>query len=317
MSVLKSFGGDVARRAKDRHRSREAGKRYRKHYAPEIGGKHECVKASSRVLYKTGSPARLAPAYPSDSRKIIKTLKEALDRAELLSGGEIEQKRFGELLGLPKSTVNDWMHGRLVEQIERFVCALERLDDTARLRFLRQICRPCPRLSDGWFSHDQAVVTGLTATARQLCGLTFVSGPVDMLRTYVVTAIGNSAAGMIRACGFDVHNPKTFVPIPGVFYLENPCSQEDLRKIVHAVWTNCNDCDSPLVVLNGVWNAAPELQSEIISAAKHKHVLVTDDFGGGRPQLTRKAPKPSTLIYVDKHQAPGNRLLVRIEALAK
>jgi hypothetical protein len=282
-----------------------------------IAGKHECVKTHSRILHKTESPARPAPAYPSDDRKIIKTLKAAIDRTELGSGAELEQKRFGEFLGLPKSTLNDWMHGRLVDQIERFVCGLERLDDTERIRLLRQICRPCPRLTDAWFSWDQGAVTGLKATGRQLCGLTFVSGPIDTLRTYLVTAIANSAAGTMRACGLDVHDPKTFVPIPGVFYLRKLCSRDDLQKIIHAVWTSCQGCDSPLVVLNGVWNVAPELQAEIVAAAKHKHVMVADDFRGRAPQLIRKAPEPSTLIYVDRDEAQRNRISVRIEALRK
>jgi hypothetical protein len=176
------------------------------------------------------SPAILlrAPAHPMSGSEMIQHLKESLDSVECPSGEELMQKRFGEPIGAPKSTIHDWSHGRLVKPIKRFLCGLERLTEIDRSNFLRRICQPCPRLLDAAIAHDPSAVRALSALLTQPSGLTFVVGP-EAARTYVVTATGHSVAWQDRACGLDVHRPDQFVPVPGVFYLASPCSSDQLR----------------------------------------------------------------------------------------
>src|SRR4051794_37111324 len=88
------------------------------------------------------------PAYPKTASEFVRALEAAVCQAESQTGQHLTQKRFAELTGIPKTTLNDWHHGRLVEQIVRFVCGLERLDEPHRTTYLRGFCRDCPRLND-------------------------------------------------------------------------------------------------------------------------------------------------------------------------
>lgn len=144
---------------------------------------------------------------------MVKALKIALESVECPSGEKLFQKRFGELIGAPKSTINDWSHGKLVDPIKRFLCGLERLTEMERSKLLHRICRRCPRLHDRAIAQDPGAVRAITALLNQPSGLTFVAGP-EAARTYLVTAMGNSVAWRARACGLDMNRLDDLVPVP-------------------------------------------------------------------------------------------------------
>src|SRR6185503_11086432 len=62
------------------------------------------------------------PAYHKSGYEVVRALKQALDRVECSPGQQLEQRQFGCLLGVSKSTIHDWFHGRLVAPIQNFLC---------------------------------------------------------------------------------------------------------------------------------------------------------------------------------------------------
>lgn len=219
-----------------------------------------------------------APAHPLSGVEMVKALKSSLEAVECPSGEELFQNRFGELIGAPKSTINDWSHGKLVEPIKRFLCGLERLTETERTKFLGRLCRPCPRLHDPQIAHDPGAVQALSALLNQTSALTFIVGS-EAARTYLVTAMGNSVAWHARARGLDVHRPDRFVPVPGVSYLMEPCALPQLRTTFRRLWPSLVDSKSPITILNGVWELLPEVRLRVAKAAAKRHVLIADEPG--------------------------------------
>ena len=243
---------------------------------PEFPAKHKLRSKNSCAE----NPAVLVqpPAHPLSGREMIQNLRRSLDSVECPSGEELLQKRFGELLGAPKSTIHDWSHRESMEPVRRFVCGLERLTESQRSKFLRSICRRCPRLDAPEIAHDLRAVQALTAILDQPSGLTFIVGP-EAARTYLVTAMGNSVAWRTRPCGLDVHRPDGFFPVPGVSYLAHPCSLAQLRATFRLLWPCLIDGNTSIMILNGIWGSLPEMRSKVAQSAAKRHVLVADEPG--------------------------------------
>lgn len=53
------------------------------------------------------------PAYPKTGSELFRKLKQSLDKTECAPGVQLMQTELGQLLGMPKSTANDWYHGKL------------------------------------------------------------------------------------------------------------------------------------------------------------------------------------------------------------
>ena len=116
------------------------------------------------------------PAYPKSNSEFVRRLKQLIDIAECPDGLVLQPKQLGNLLGMPKSTLNDWHHGDLPLQLRFFICALERLSESSRAEFLRRVCRECPRLDDPWIVKDERVLNSLQELLKQPTGLTLVHG---------------------------------------------------------------------------------------------------------------------------------------------
>jgi hypothetical protein len=257
------------------------------------------------------------PAFPRTGSEVIRGLKAALDRVECVQGGSLTQKRFAELIGMPASTINDWYNSRLVGQIKGFLCGLERLNEQERSNLLRQFCRDCFRLQDPRLGHDVKSLNTLTELVREPAGLTFITGPSDTARTFLITAMGNSAGAEIRACGLDAHRPDKFVPVSGVLYFRRSCSPVELQAIVRGVWPLVANSDAQLLILNGIWNHVPEIRTKIAELAKSQNILIADDFRNAVPRLRGWPETNTSLVLVDWAEREGGRLRVRIQGSAR
>jgi len=235
-----------------------------------------------------------------------------MDRAESPGGEGLTQKRFAELIGMAPTTINDWHNGQLVGQIRAFLCGLERLSEEQRTALLRHICRDCARLQDPRLAHDGRSVSALSGLVREPTGVTFITGPFDRARTFLVTAMANSAGGKIRACGLDAHRPDTFVPVTGVFYLRRSCSAAELQALLRRLWPLLAAAEAQLVIFNGIWNRVPEIRTKIPELAKRHNVLIADDFGNAVPRLRDWAEMNASLIRVQWLDEQGGRLGVRV-----
>ena len=197
----------------------------------------------------------------------------------------------------------------------RFLCGLERLSEPRRVELLRSLCRDCPRLEHPRLAHDQTSVAALRAALGQPAGLTFITGPTDELRTFVVTAAGNSATALApsrQVCGLDVHRPDGWVPVPGVVYFRNPHDPAAVRRLIPACWADLEKSPANLVLLNGVWSVAPEIRQRILSAGKTRHVVIADRFDDGLP--ARRDGRGPLYNVVTIAQAPNQRIGLLVEA---
>lgn len=257
------------------------------------------------------------PAFPKTGSEVIRGLKAAIYGAECPGGGRLTQKRFAELIGMPPTTINDWHNGRLVGQIKAFLCGLERLGEQQRTALLGQICRDCSRLQDPRFTHEVQSASGLMKLVREPTGLTFIAGPSDTARTLLVTAMGNSAGGEIRACGLDAHRPDAFVPVSGVFYLRRSSSPAELQGLLRAMWPLFANAEAQLLILNGIWSRVPEIRMKIAELAKRHNVLIADDFGNAVPRLRDWAAMNASLIRVQWAGEEGGPLRIRVQGHAR
>jgi len=254
------------------------------------------------------------PAYPKSTDQIIRLLKKALERAEGPPGYELSQKNFARLIGAPKSTIHDWYHGATAAPIIHFLCAMERLSETQRAELLRQLCRDFPRLQHPRLAHDQPAVNSLRGLLAQPAGLTFVAGPSDELRTFVFTALGNSAAHLVSAKsigGLDLHNPELLVPVPGVLYFRPQADSARLKERIHEHWREIQKSPAGLVFLNGVWGVLPEIRTSIIDLAKKRNVFVADEFVSHQPGSRDSfGPRVSNVTAVG---GQGGKIRVKVE----
>jgi transcriptional regulator with XRE-family HTH domain len=224
---------------------------------------------------------QLAPAYPKNGTEVVRRLKQALDLAECLPGSELTQKQFARLLGMPKSTANDWYHSELVPQIRYFLCALERLSESSRITLLREFCRECPRLDHPRLDQGPETIALLKTALTQPTGLTLIRGESDALRTFLITAIGHSAGLLVpgkRVSGVDFHRPDLFVPVNGVLYPGRKCNSTDRAAVALSICQQIEECPAQVLLLNGVWSTLPEAQAQLLQLARHKNVILADDF---------------------------------------
>ena len=136
---------------------------------------------------------------------------------------------------------------------------------------------------------------------------------LSLLRQRVLTwdvAMGNSVAWKTRACGLDVHRPDHFVPVPGVWYLADPCPPPQLRELFRRLWPELRDPATPLLILNGIWGALPEVRSTVASSAAKRHVLIADEPGVAiRPPNWRA---PINVITVGANGSHGLQISIEV-----
>lgn len=235
------------------------------------------------------------------SRDLFVRLKKRLDHIECDAGRKLTQKQFGELLGVPRSTINDWFVDPLPGPIGALIRALERLPESDRCLFLRDVCRDCPRLRHPWLAHDPKAVAALERVLNQRHSLTVITGRPKRLRTFLLMAFGNSVAridAQRRCCGLDV-NPLEFAPVPGVDYVSDRNKSVPIQSLISETWSRIMHSQSEVVLLNGVLSIAQQLGPEIVECSHARHVILTDDLPSDFPAM------PTCVIRVaaDKYQS--------------
>lgn len=286
------------------------------HLRSRYAVKREGMKKTTTVLRFMPQFKALVepPGYPKTANEVIRQLKKALDKAERPPGLELMQKDFGLLIGAPRSTIHDWYHGDLRASIKHFLCAMERLSELQRAELLSKLCRDCPRLDHPRLMHDPAAVDSLRGLLAKRAGLTFVTGSDDAIRTFLITALGNSAGQAVPSSsisGMDLHRPDSFVPVPGVVYFRNPNDSSNVAQLILELWRTIEKSPTDLILLNSVWTGVPELRDRIIALATKRHVIVADQLDVTRYLSSIVAP-PTTIIKVTSER--NRRIRVIVEA---
>jgi hypothetical protein len=165
-------------------------------------------------------------------------------------------------------------------------------------------------------AHDPGTIKKLESLLQRPVGLTLILGRSDEAKTFLFTAMGNSALRLkarIRICGLDLNAPISFSPVPGVFHCPTRLGTPKLQQIAAEVWPLIAGRRANLVLLNRVWSAAPELQPAIERLATEKHVILADDWDCGQVrQLRRIQPTPQAL-RIFPHQTHASWLRVQVE----
>jgi hypothetical protein len=114
----------------------------------------------------------------------------------------------------------------------------------------------------------------------QNTGLTLLVGGSDEQRTFLITALGHTFCRLDRrhrkVAGIDLHDPTWFVPIETMSYLKGPANPAQAGGLVRRVWPEIVSSKKPIVLLNGIWSALPELHNDILSLATRRHIIVAD-----------------------------------------
>jgi hypothetical protein len=245
-------------------------------------------KIKLRPVFTPQSHLLQPPAYPKAANEVMRLLKKSIEAVERPPERELELKEFGQLIGAQRSTIHDWYHGELPKPMKNFLCAMERLSELQRINILRTLCRDCPRLDHRRLAHDPPAVRALSSLIGQMNGLTLVVGANEELRTFVITAIGNSALRFlsVRAiAGLDVHRPDLFVPVPTVLYFPKPENSSQVQDLIAEAWPAIENSSAKLILLNGVWTLVPLLRPSIQKLARRAHVVVADHLDATPQQL--------------------------------
>lgn len=125
----------------------------------------------------------------------------------------------------------------------------------------------------------------------QNTGLTFIHGGNAAQRTFLMAALGHTFERLDRqhrsATGLDLHAPQWFVPVKTMLHLNATLTPSQTVTAIREVWPGTMSAINPLILLNGIWTTAPDLQTDIIALAKNKHVILAEQTG----------PAPNSLPY--------------------
>ena len=270
-------------------------------------------KKLSQQNFQSSNGLLLAPAYHKSGSEVVRTLKQALDRVECSPGQKLEQKQVGHMVGVSKSTIHDWFHGKLAGSLQNFLCVFERLTEPERILILREFCRPCPRLEHPRLAHDAEALSRLKASLNQPAGLTFVVGAAEP-RTFLVTALGHSITRVkptSRVCGLDIHRPDSFVPVAGVFYCQRPPNLELAQHLAAHIMAEVEGSNEELVIFNGIWSGISQFLKAIQQMTATRHVILADNLDTAFDGLARVGPNPVQFMAVS--QIPGKQGLIHVD----
>jgi hypothetical protein len=256
------------------------------------------------------------PSFPPDRmRKLLLALKVSLGPG---TGAPLSFEDWGRWVGRPANTLASWCGDGQAYQMQALLASLERLPESERHLMLDAACRLYPTLHHRRLAHDFVAVSSLAALLRQPCGLTAVQGGLDHARTFLLTAMGHSfhefgPSGALVA-GIDSHRPDTFVPVGGLSYLNNPLTPTEIARQTLQAWPTVRSATDGLVLLNGVWSKAPELQPQIADLARRAHVVVPDPAIFPLKSLFKPPPPPLHLVAVSPARECPEWLHVEVQA---
>lgn len=246
-----------------------------------------------------------APSFPPERlKKLLLNLKAELARD---TGQPLSFDDWGRLTGRPGNTLASWCDDGSAHQLQALMVSLERLPESQRHQLIDDACREHPTLRHPKLSHDFVIVSFLAKLLRLPSGFTAIQGSPAHMRTFLLTALGNSFEQSEHAgygtAGIDIHRPDDFTPIVGVAYLDNPIRGTEAAQQIQQAWLEVSKVKARLFLFNDVWSKAPALQPEIMALVRHAHVVVADSLFNG---AVKRVPAPVHLLTVSAaRENPG------------
>jgi hypothetical protein len=209
---------------------------------------------------------------------------------------------LGSIIGAGRSKTNYWFQVFSHPHVIAFLCLLERLPERKRQELLQEFCRDLPSLDHPRLAHDPIGVTRLENILRQPAGLTLIRGGTEFQQTFLLTALGHSFqrhdGEHAKIAGLDIHEPRKWVPIETMTYFREPLCRVKLNQLVRVAWPAIAESGAKLVLLNGIWSVAPELQPEILKLAHQHQVVIADAKTPGPHNLPVSLASPVHVVKV-------------------
>jgi hypothetical protein len=215
------------------------------------------------------------PGFPFEAQGLLGELR---NRLEMENGRAMGFEELGEIMGNPKSTAHYWFSAYRHPHLIGFMALLEQLSPEARNRFMDAHCRVFPTTS-------HPMLVGATEQLNSLLGnntgISVITGSSERNRLLVLTALGHSfrrrSKSRVSVTGIDVHRPTHFVPVPGIRYINDKLTLNQIRKVVLSVWPKLLTTTAQLVLLNGIWSAVPKVWDDLVRIAALKHVVLAEE----------------------------------------
>jgi hypothetical protein len=112
----------------------------------------------------------------------------------------------------------------------------------------------------------------------------------------------------------DIHEPRKWVPVETVVYLKEPLPPTKVKELIAATWPSISTSKATLLLLNGVWSAAPALRRQILELASRHHVIVSVSRMPEPKELAGLVKTPVHLVTVSPTREEENWIRVKIEA---
>jgi hypothetical protein len=261
----------------------------------------------TRRNHKKNGTVIKAPAYPFTGQTIFQDLRASLSKD---LGFNVTLERMADLMGTSTSKSYYWFRFCRHANIAGFMCLLENLSPAARNAFLDGRFRTLATLTDPRLVLPAGTYEKLLELLNQHKGLTFIRGGTEFSRASLLFALGHTYARQSRktVVGLDLRRPDKFVPIVGVMHIDQGLDANKVKESAHKAWTRVLTSRSRLVLLNDVWSTLPEFQGDILSLAKHRHLIIADRERALTEKLKNKPVKQIHTLTV-KNLADG-RILV-------
>lgn len=255
------------------------------------------------------------PAYPIAGNKLFERIGAAVGASRGYSLSNIE---FARLMGRSESTASHWFGVYPQPHLVSFFCLLEQLAPQDRHRVLDELCRDLPLLDHPRLRHNPVTVGVLKNLVAQDVGLTLITGGTAPQRTFILTALGHAFCRTDRLhrtpAGLDLHEPSWFVPVGTLLYATNSHRPGQTLAAIRVLWPTIRSSKEPLILLNGIWSAAPELQKDIVALAGRKHVIVADQDVLSAAKLAPGAAQPLHTLRVSTARENLSWLVVDVES---
>jgi hypothetical protein len=273
-----------------------------------ISVKQEFMKQSKRPTDIPG--LFLAPLYPHDGKQVFSRLRTAL--GEVL-GEYPSYPRLGQMAGVSPNTIHYWLNVFEHAHVRCFLSLLERLPEPKRRELLRFYCRELPTLASPRFDQSVTEVSSILRLLSKRSGLTLISGGSPFERTFVLSSIGHSFLRMHHGnevAGLDVYEPREWVPLESVLYVQQPQTPKRLKELLRQAWPLVRQSRATLLLLNGVWSAMPEAQLDILNQVTKRHLVIAD--GVLETAIANRTQEPSHLIQIESTPRQGQLIQFKV-----
>ena len=243
----------------------------------EKSGKHFCMKNDS---LKRPNPLECV-GIPTHNGNRATSLLNLIGSAMLESHGRrLTYAEMAAYAGLSTSALFEWMAGSPLRQLEAVIRMLEQLPDAKRCELIRRVCGVLPTIHHPRINWRESQTSMLSKLLEVRSGLCLIEGDEEAVG-FLANALGHTSARFGSqsrvTCGIDIRIAYRFVPVQGVFYLNQPLSKDLRSELVHKIWPTVQKARDCVVLMIGIWpEMTPEILREVVLLTKQAHVIIAD-----------------------------------------